>query len=193
MPPTIQFDNPVRFDKLTRIVRVRGVGVYLHWTVFLIAGIMIYAAIQKPWVTLAAGTAWLGLILLHECGHMIAAHRKHSRVLSIEIYPIFGLCQFEIPWSRFDHCVIAWGGVVAQLVVAIPILLWLSVFGYSRFAPVNAVLAILGGYSLLVAAFNLLPVGRMDGTIAWGIIPEFINRTKQRKRKKNSTSDWRSY
>jgi Zn-dependent protease len=124
---------------------------------------------------------------------MIAAHRKHSRVLSIEIYPIFGLCHFEIPWSRFDHCVIAWGGVVAQLVVAIPILLWLSVFGYSRFAPVNAALAILGGYSLLMAAFNLLPVGRLDGAIAWGIIPEFFNRAKLRRKRKSSSSGWRSY
>jgi Zn-dependent protease len=67
------------------------------------------------------------------------------------------------------------------------------VFGYSRFDPVNAVLAILGGYSLVTAVFNLLPVGRMDGTIAWGIIPEFIKRARQRKKKKASSSGWRSY
>ncbi|HEX4603484.1 MAG TPA: hypothetical protein VH724_05775, partial [Candidatus Angelobacter sp.] len=72
---------------------------------------MIYATIRKPWITLAAGASWLGLILLRECGHMIAAHRKRSRVLSIELYPICGFCRFEIPWSRFDYCVIAWGGI----------------------------------------------------------------------------------
>jgi len=48
------------------------------------------------------------------------------------------------------------------------------------------------GYSLVVAAFNLLPMGRLDGVLAWGIVPEFIRRAKQRKRK-NSSPGWRSY
>jgi hypothetical protein len=73
MPPTIQFANPVKFDKLTRVLRVRGVDVYVHWTVFLIAGVMLYASFRRPWVVLAGGTSWMALILLHECGHMIAA------------------------------------------------------------------------------------------------------------------------
>jgi Zn-dependent protease len=195
MPPTIQFANPVKFDKLTRVLRVRGVDVYLHWTVFLIAGVMLYASFRRPWVVLAGGASWMALILLHECGHIIAAHRKHLRVLSIELYPIHGFCRFEMPWSRFDHCVIAWGGVMAQAVVAIPLLLWIEVFGYSRFDPIDAVLGILGPYSLLVAVFNLLPVGRLDGKIAWGIVPEFINRAKLRnnKKKKAAAGGWRSY
>jgi Zn-dependent protease len=188
-----EFAKPIRFDRLTMIFRLRGVGVYVHWTVFLIAGLMVYATRRQPWVTLAAGASWLSLILLHEYGHAIAARYRHARVLSIELYPICGFCHFETPWSRFDHCVIAWGGIIAQLAVAAPILLWVSAFGYSRSAPVNAVLGILGGYSLLVAAFNLLPVGRLDGTIAWGIIPAFINRIKLRQQKKKSSSGWRSY
>jgi hypothetical protein len=193
MPRTIQFPNPVRFEKLTRLARIRGVDIFVHWTVFLIAGIMIYAAIRRPWTTLAGGASWLALILLHECGHMIAAQKKGCAVTAIDLYPIHGRCCFSAPWSRFDHCIVAWGGVVAQLIVALPLLLWVTVFGYSRFEPVNAVLAILGGYSLIVTVVNLLPIGRMDGTIAWGIIPEFINRAKQRKRKKTSSSGWRSY
>jgi stage IV sporulation protein FB len=195
MPPTIQFANPIRFDRLTRIARVRGVDVYIHWTVFLIAGIMIYLSFRKPWVTLAAGTAWLAMILVHECGHMIAAHRKHTHVYAIELYPIHGLCRFDLPYSRFDHCVIAWGGVIAQAAVALPLLLWVSIFGYTHFDPIDAVLGILGPFSLLIAAFNLLPVGRLDGAIAWGIIPEYIRRKKQSKIKKAAagSSGWRTY
>ena len=193
MPPTIQFANPVKFERLTRLGRIRGVDIYIHWTVFLIAAIMIYAAIQRPWSTLAGGASWLALILLHECGHMVAAQKKGCRVSAIDIYPIHGLCHCETPWSRFDHCVIAWGGVIAQAIVAIPLVVLVTVFGYSRFGPINAVLAILGGYSLVVAVFNLLPVGRLDGTIAWGIVPELIKRAKRRKPKKNSSSGWRTY
>jgi Zn-dependent protease len=67
---------------------------------------------------------------------------------------------------------------MAQAVVAIPLLLWIEVFGYSRFDPIDAVLGILGPYSLLVAAFNLLPVGRLDGKIAWGIVPRIYQPRK---------------
>ncbi|HEY2496272.1 MAG TPA: hypothetical protein VGK24_04315 [Candidatus Angelobacter sp.] len=193
MSRTIEFANPIRIDRLTRILRLRGVDVYVHWTIFLVAGIMIYATYRNPWVTLAGGASWLGLIFLHECGHMIAAHHKHARVLSIELYPICGFCRYETPWSRFDHCVIAWGGILAQMVVAVPILLLVSAFGYTRFAPVNVVFAIFGDYSLVVAAFNLLPIAHLDGRLAWSIVPEFYKRTRQRKRKKTSSSDWRTY
>lgn len=195
MPRMIEFAKPIRIDRLTRIFRLKGVDVFVHWTVFLIAAAMIYATRRNPWVTLTAGVSWLSLLLLHECGHMIAARRTHTPVFSIELYPIFGFCRFEVPWSRFDHCVIAWGGVIAQLAVAAPIMLWVSAFGYTRFAPVNAVLGILGGYSLVVAVFNLLPVRPLDGSMAWRIVPEFIKRKKDRnkKKKKAASAGWRTY
>ena len=193
MPRMIEFPNPIRLDRLTRVFRLKGVDVFVHWTVLLIAAVMVYATRRNPWVTLAAGASWLGLLLLHECGHMIAARRRHTQVISIELYPIFGFCRFEIPWSRFDHCIIAWGGVIAQLVVAVPIMLCVSAFGYTPFAPVNAIFGILGGYSLVLAAFNLLPVRPLDGSMAWRIVPEFIKRVKGRKKKKTSSAGWRSY
>jgi hypothetical protein len=62
-----------------------------------------------------------------------------------------------MPWSKFDHCVIAWGGVLAQAVVAAPIVVGVTLFGYTRFEAVHAVLAILGFFSVGVAIFNLLP------------------------------------
>jgi Zn-dependent protease len=55
------------------------------------------------------------------------------------------------------------------------------VFGYTRFEPLNAALAILGGVSLVVAVFNLLAVPPLDGSTAWGIVPELIERTRQKK------------
>jgi Zn-dependent protease len=73
---------------------------------------------------------------------------------------------------------IAWGGVAAQAVIGVPLVLWIIFFGYTRFEAVNAVLAILGGYSLCVAAFNLLPIPGLDGSIAWGIIPEWLRRRR---------------
>jgi Zn-dependent protease len=102
----------------------------------------------------------------------------HCEVLSIQLYPVFGITKFETPWSRFDHCVIAWGGVIAQAAVALPVVGWVILFGYTRFEPLNALLALLGFFSLGVAAFNLLPIAPLDGAIAWAIIPESIKRLR---------------
>lgn len=193
MAMNVQLVKPFKFERLTRVLRVRGTYIYIHWTVFLISGLLILAALRHPWVTLAAGAAWLGLIFIHECGHMLAAERKGCAVPAIDLYPIHGCCHFDQPWSRYDHCVIAWGGVIAQAVVAVPMILALLLFGYSRFEPINAVMVILGGYSVLTAVYNLLPIRPLDGAIAWGIIPEAIRRAKSRRKKKDSRPHWRSY
>lgn len=102
---------------------------YAHWSVFLIGTLILFGAIERPAETLAAWTAYFGVILVHECGHMIAAHRKGYAVTAIELYPIHGCVCFQQPWSRFDDAVIAWGGVVAQAVVAVPLLTWVAIFG----------------------------------------------------------------
>ena len=188
MPPTFEFVKPREFAALTRVMRIRGVDVYVHWTVFLIALLLLWFAGRKPVMTLTGIVSLLGLLLLHECGHMIAAQRLRTHVREIRLYPIFGICCFDPPWSRFDHCVIAWGGVLAQVVVAFPLVLWTSFFGYSRFESINTVLAIFGGYSLVVAAINLLPIGRLDGATAWYIVPEFFRRLRRKPSKK---SQWR--
>jgi len=182
MQKTFQIPVPIRVDKLTEVIRVRGVSVYIHWTVFLIAAIILYNAIRRPAAALLGLISYFGVLFIHEWGHVIAARRMRCQAFSVELYPIFGVTKFETPWSRFDHCVIAWAGVVAQAVVAVPIVVYVSIFGYTRFEPVNAVLALLGFFSLGVAVFNLLPVGRLDGSIAWGIIPESVKRFRMRRR-----------
>jgi len=195
MPKLIQLARPLKIERLTRLFKISGVDVYVHWSVFVIAAIMILGAIRQPAMTIVGMICYLSLLLLHECGHMIAARRHRCQVEYIELYPIHGRCCFQIPWSRLDHCAIAWGGVLAQAVVALPLVAYLAVFGYTRFEAVNAVLAVLGGYSLLVVVFNLIPAGRLDGTIAWGLIPELIKRERSRRARRAAkrTTDWRTY
>jgi len=176
MPRTIEFPLPIKADKLTRVIRIRGVDVYVHWTVFVIWAVLLFNAVSKPILCLVALSCYTGVILIHECGHMIAAQRLHTQVYSIELYPIFGFCRFEVPWSRFAYCVIAWGGVLAQAIIAIPVTAWLVGVGYSSLEPVNAAMVLLGPFSLFVAATNLLPVGKLDGVVAWGLLPELFRR-----------------
>jgi membrane-associated protease RseP (regulator of RpoE activity) len=194
MPRTIEFISPIRIEALTRVIRVRGADVYIHWSVFLVAGIWLLNSVEHLWITLIGLLCYLAMLFIHECGHLIAAQRMGCKVLDIKLYPIFGVTHFDMPWTRFDHCVIAWGGVVAQMVVALPLIIWVWVFGFTPFGAVNMVLAVLGLVSLGVAAFNLLPVAPLDGAIAWGLIPEAWKRLRNRgKPKRKAAGGWRSY
>jgi Zn-dependent protease len=184
MPKTFEVPIPIKIDKLTEIMRFRGVPVYVHWSVFLIATLILLNVIHNPASSLLGLTAYLGVLLIHESGHLIAAQRMRCEVFSIKLYPVFGITKFETPWSKFDHCVIAWGGVIAQAVVAIPVIGWIVLFGYSRFEPVNAALVLLGFFSAGVAVFNLLPIPPLDGATAWAIIPEAIKRSRNKTSKR---------
>jgi Zn-dependent protease len=63
------------------------------------------------------------------------------------------------------------GGVLAQLAVAVPLILWSVVFGFTAIGVVNATIAVFGYLSFLWVVLNLMPVARLDGAIAWQIVP----------------------
>lgn len=178
MTPFVKFVNPIRIDKLTLLMRIRGVDTYVHWTVFLVAAIILAGVLHHPILSLVGLVSYLSVILIHEIGHLIAAQHLHCTVYSIKLYPVFGITNFQAPWSRLDHCVIAWSGVIAQAIVAIPLVLMVAVFGYTRFEPINAIFAILGYLSLGVTVVNLLPIPPLDGAVAWGL----LSALRQRRR-----------
>lgn len=155
--------QPIKLElrRLTRIASIRGVGVYVHWSVFVVAAVILLGALRRPVVTIVGLFSYLSVLLIHECGHLIAAQRKGYAVFAIELSPIHGITRFHAPWSRLDHSIIAWGGVEA----------------------VNAVLALLGFFSLGIAALNLIPKAPLDGAIAWGLIPELVGRARARRSK----------
>ncbi len=181
---TITFPRIIRIGKFTEIIRVKGAPVEVHWSVLAVAALILAGAVKYPVMNLVGLFSWLGVISLHEFGHLIAAQRKHCEVDSIQLYPILGLTHYQQPWTAMDDCVIKWGGVIAQAVVAVPIIVFVSFFGYTRFEPLNAALAIWGFFSLGIAIFNLLPFPPLDGAVAWKIVPLLIGRMFRRENKR---------
>ena len=157
--------------KLVRIGQVSGVPVHVHWSVFVVTGVMLLSAVEQAAMTLVAICAYLGVLLLHEWGHLLAARRVGCTVWSIELYPLHGLTRYSAASTRYDTCVVAWGGVLAQLAVALPLVAWTTFVGFTSVAIVNGLLALFGYFSAVIAAFNLLPFSRLDGAIAWQILP----------------------
>ncbi len=190
MAKLIRVPLPIKVDRLTRIAQVRGADVYVHWSVLLIAALMLVSATRGPLLTVAGISGWLVIMFIHECGHAFAAQRYHSQVLAIELYPIFGYTRFEAPWSRLAECVIVWAGVIAQSIFAIPVVTFLVLHGYTTAEPLNALLALLGPYSLAVVVFNLLPIGRLDGATAWKLLPALFN-SRRSPRSAAAQGRWR--
>lgn len=180
---TVTFPRIIRFDKFTEVVRFASAPVYIHWSVLVISAVILAGAVKFPLLNLVGLVSWLGVILLHESGHMFVAHKRGCDVETIYLYPILGLTRYSRPWSEFDHCLIAWGGVLAQAIVFVPVIISIAVFGYTRLQVLNAALAIWGPFSLGVAVFNLFPIPGLDGWTAWRIVPLAITRVLVRKKK----------
>lgn len=179
--------------KFTEILEINRVPVYAHWSLLVLAVLILIGAMERPKETIAAWTSFFAVILIHECGHMVLAQRKGYDVHRIDLYPILGLVHHQEPWSRYDSSLIAWGGVAAQSLVAIPIVMWVSIFGFTRSDTVNVALGILGYYSLIVAVFNLIPLPPLDGAKAWYLIPELIKRMRKRPSAPKRNVGWRGW
>jgi Zn-dependent protease len=173
----------------SEVMRLRHVRVYVHWSVIALSGLFLLGALKRPWQVLVALISYYGVLLLHECGHMVLAQKKGCRVNWIKLYPIFGLVSFDEPYSKYDHAVIAWGGIVAQCMVAFPIALYLSLFGYTRSEVINVALGIWSYMSLSLVIFNLIPVPPLDGAMAWKLFPEMYYRFRRRSKRQTDNRD----
>jgi hypothetical protein len=70
------------------------------------------------------------------------------------LYPVWEITRFSEPCRYFDRRAIAWGGVVAQAIVAVTPRIWADP----------------GFVSLRVAVFHPLPIRPLDGAIAWAFL-----------------------
>ncbi len=182
----------MKFQRYTEIMRIKRVPVYAHWSLLLVGALILIGAVERPAETLALWGSFFGLILLHECGHMIVAQRMKYEVTAIRLFPIHGCVWHEQPWSRYEDALIAWGGVAAQAVVAVPLIAFTAIFGFTRFPALNAAIGVLGYYSAAVAVFNLLPAAWLDGSKAWYVVPELIKRWRKPPAKARRTG-WRGW
>ena len=154
-----------------RRVRLCGAAVYVHWSVLLVIAILGLVSIQSPIHACVAIASYLSVIVIHELGHALVSQRLGYEVFAIRIAFIHGSCEHEAPDTLLDDVWIAWGGVLAQLTVAIPVLVFGSVtedFDLGYLAPT---IAFLGYFNLVIALVNLAPGPGMDGQLAWRAVP----------------------
>jgi len=153
-----------------------GIGIYIHWTFFLLPAWGFLYTLQRGGVQLATEAAVFimaafGCILLHELGHALAARHFGIPTRDITLYPLGGVARLERmsrrPWEEF------WIAVAGPAVnVVIVVLLFGVWIGMSAFIPPERLMSFRGLAGLVpelllanffLAGFNMIPAFPMDG------------------------------
>lgn len=141
-------------------VRILGAKLHLHWSIALGSALLFVGFKGQPMLGVVAVCCYYVILFVHECGHAFLAKRLGYPPRHIFLSAIHGRCEYEEPYYEKEDAIIAWGGVLAQILVALPML----VLGYFLPHPIapwlGVFLAFLGFYSLAVAALNLFTCWR---------------------------------
>lgn len=158
-----------------KIGRIAGIGVYVHWTFFLlVAWLLVGPVIEgQPWgiavVMLVTVLAMFGCVVLHELGHALMARRFHIQTRDITLLPIGGVARLErMPEDPFQELWVALAGPAVNVVIAAVLLplVVLSVgleMSFSTRILGSSILPNLLVLNVLMVLFNLLPAFPMDG------------------------------
>lgn len=99
--------------------RFAGAPVYVHWT-SLSSGLMLAALAHEmrhatPGFVVATVLGCIGVVLLHEAGHAIAARRLGLAVYRIELKGGGGVCYNQAPRTARETAIVHAAGMAAQL------------------------------------------------------------------------------
>ena len=164
--------------------RIMGVPIRLHWTIPV--GAFVFGRFQF------VPGFWLGfflLVLIHELGHAFLVRQRGLHNHEIRVHGLGGVSIHE-RGSAYDRAIIAWGGVLAQLVV-----LYVPTRIVVELVPLPSSLFLLQLLSaflytnLMLAAFNLIPIPPLDGAEAWKLPGLWRARRKGRQRRRPRRKD----
>jgi Zn-dependent protease/CBS domain-containing protein len=159
----------------TRIGQFAGIGVYIHWTFWLLIGWIFYSHLSQG-DELAVALEGVGFIaaifacvVLHEFGHALTAKHYGIKTRDITLLPIGGVARLErIPEDPRQELWVAVAGPAVNVVIAgILFVVVLTMYGFQAAADVQLVggdfLAKLMFVNIALVVFNMIPAFPMDG------------------------------
>ncbi len=147
-----------------KIATLKGAPVRIHWSVAL--GALMFTGFRF------APAAWLGFVLLvlaHELGHAALVLRYRLEVVGIDVHGFGGVCRWQGVSSAWQRAVIAWGGVLAQLVLLAATEAIVLATGGPTSPFAAELVAVFTATNLWLLLINLIPVPPLDGASAWTI------------------------
>ncbi len=170
---------------LWKLAHWKKIPIYAHWTILLWFPWVLIQGMRLIWI-FPTFLAFVTILLFHEFGHAIAARYTDTRVYAIKLYLMHGECTHETPYYETEDILIAWGGVLAQLLlVLLAAIVQYLLFHFSPMwaLQLSPVFDVLTKTNLILIAFNLIPVKPLDGVVAWRIIPLIWLKIRSRKMK----------
>ncbi|MCI0357629.1 MAG: site-2 protease family protein [Planctomycetaceae bacterium] len=158
-----------------RIGRIFGIDLYVHATFFLLpVWVMLtqYArsqSVEAALVELLFVLIVFAIIVLHECGHALAARQFGVPTRDITLLPIGGVARLErMPENPLHEFLVAIAGPAVNVALALLLLAWLIASG--RIGSQLVLDAIEGpldqrlfAVNVLLVVFNMIPAFPMDG------------------------------
>jgi Zn-dependent protease/predicted transcriptional regulator len=158
-----------------KIGQFRGIGVYVHFTFFLLLGFIAYSHwnvshnIGDALNAVAFVLATFFCVVLHEFGHSLMAAYYGIRTRDITLLPIGGVAQLErMPDKPLQELWVALAGPLVNVAIAIALVGWLVVS--QSFQPWHELTVTSGPFlerllivNVFLVAFNMLPAFPMDG------------------------------
>ncbi|MBI4818666.1 MAG: hypothetical protein HY791_20525 [Deltaproteobacteria bacterium] len=162
-----------------QIGRIRGAPILLHWS--LLFGVVLICF----WFGAIRPVSWVlffGLVLIHELGHAVLVWRNGLTVEHVRLHALGGECAysgFATPWQ---HSVVSWGGVLAQLAVLAVVYPFQAEVLALPFG--EELLFILVRLNSSMIVLNLMPLPPLDGAKALPLFSMAYARFKKRRRSK---------
>jgi len=160
------------------LMRLWGIDVFLHWSWFLIAFVLI--STRRPTAPEGADSgdavtylfyfwraveyvALFGIVLMHEFGHALACRSVGGKADTIVLWPLGGIA-FVSPPAR--PAALLWtivAGPLVNLVLLVPCGLCWYLLGPDAWPALREVLLALTIINLVLFVFNMMPVYPLDG------------------------------
>lgn len=166
-----------------KLAHWKRIPVYAHWTILLWFPWALIQGMKLVWL-FPTFLAFITILLFHEFGHAIAARYTDTKVYAIKLFLMHGECTHETPYYESEDILIAWGGVLAQLLLLVlTVIVQYLLFHFSPIwmLQLSPVFDVLTKTNLIIIAFNLIPVKPLDGVVAWRIIPFVLLKIRTRK------------
>jgi Zn-dependent protease len=155
------------------IGRWRGAPLKLHWSIP-VAAVILGGFHWRPGALLA----FTLLVVIHELGHAIIVKLLRHDVVAVEVTGLGGVCRWSGNASAFEESLIAWGGVLSQLVTWVGTEVWLAVSGGPRTLFGAEMVGVFTETNLWLMAVNLIPVEPLDGARAWRLFSLWRNHSR---------------
>ena len=147
-----------------RIGRVAGVELRLH--VIAVLGVVLFGLVTgHPLV----GVGLFTILVVHEAGHALLARQVGLVVVEIDVSLVGGVCRCRGSTTPCAESVIAWGGLLAQLLFGLTALALRFAIAAIDETPAGDFIAAWCLPSFVLAVINLLPLPRLDGAKAWRV------------------------